>query len=259
MTNTREIRDFYNKISMNSQSTEMWGDFLVEIRESILIKNIETFKEWPPIRATMNAGDPTTGFTRKHLDILRAREDWASRWEPATKVEFTTNAVNHSFYLTKLEDTVKSIDKVDFIFEFGAGFGNMCRLVKSLGFKGKYIIFDFPELLAIQKYYLSTYNIEASDDLQSDVTLCCDMAKLQSMIQGKENALCISNHALEEAPDSVMFEVLSYVKDFEMFLFAFSGGKDKFEDFVAQNNIKHLNEEFPSMKGHYIIAGAKND
>jgi hypothetical protein len=40
-----------------------------------------------------------------------------------------------------------------FIFEFGGGVGHIPKLVKKLGFDGRYCIYDFPELSAIQQFY----------------------------------------------------------------------------------------------------------
>ena len=48
------------------------------------------------------------------------------------------------------------------IIEIGGGYGDMCSLVHALGFKGKYFIYDFPEVQSIQKYYLEHQGINAS-------------------------------------------------------------------------------------------------
>jgi len=247
-----EIRDFYINLSSETNGTNMWNNFLLNIRSLILTEDIRNFHNWGPIRQTMNAGDPRTGFSKDHLKLLKLENNW-DRWDQLLKNEFTTSAVNHSYYLNKLEKFVKPINEFDFIFEFGAGFGNMCRVAKSLGFAGKYVIFDFPELLTIQKYYLQTNNIIASDK-SNEVQLCCNFNKLNKILN-KENSLCISTHALEEAPIEVMNKILNNVKEFSAFLFVFSGGKSRFEEFVNKNCSDFNLEEFVSLKGHYIITG----
>jgi hypothetical protein len=60
----------------------------------------------------------------------------------------------------------------DCIVEFGGGFGSMCRLIGALGFRGRYVIFDLPPVLALQRYYLGLHGIEADDSGRADVWLC---------------------------------------------------------------------------------------
>jgi len=45
------------------------------------------------------------------------------------------------------------------IVEIGGGYGDMCSVIHDLGFEGEYVIFDFPEVQAIQKYYLGKQDI----------------------------------------------------------------------------------------------------
>lgn len=244
------MREFYIGLCSGPDGTEMWNNFLYDIKNLILNDDIRNFRNWGPIRQTMNAGNPTSGFSKDHLNLLKLDKDW-ERWEKALKDEFTTSAVNHSYYISKLENFVKPIDKFDFIFEFGGGFGNMCRTARNLGFSRKYLIFDFPELLTIQKYYLETHNITSD----SEIEFCCDFDILSGLLKNKTNALCISTHALEEAPIGVMNRVLNNVKTFSAFLFVFSGGKSRFEEFVKENCSDFKLDEFVSLKGHYIITG----
>jgi hypothetical protein len=48
------------------------------------------------------------------------------------------------------------------IIEFGAGFGALCRHIHERGFFGTYTIFDFPEFLLLQEFYLKLNNIDTS-------------------------------------------------------------------------------------------------
>lgn len=243
-----EYIQFYKSFNIRPNSTTMWAGFLNELKVLILNDNIENFKNWKPIRLTMNAGDPDFGFSKDHLDLLKNHKNW-DIFEKILKTEYTTNAVNHLFYLTKLQQ-FKLIKDFDNIFEFGAGFGNMCRIANSLGFDGNYKIFDFPELLTIQKYYLEKNRVCFSKGLEF-------LVNVDGENFDNNNSLFISTHALEESPPEVIKQILKKIENFSFYLFVCSGGKDIFENFIKDRCKKMLFDDFPTLKGHYIIAGIK--
>lgn len=52
------------------------------------------------------------------------------------------------------------------IIEFGGGFGSFCRICKGMGHTGLYVIYDFPELVEIQKHVLSQCGIKDTEFMQ---------------------------------------------------------------------------------------------
>mmetsp|Transcript_9675 Transcript_9675/g.32370 ORF Transcript_9675/g.32370 Transcript_9675/m.32370 type:complete len:198 (-) Transcript_9675:27-620(-) len=48
----------------------------------------------------------------------------------------------------------------DLIVEFGAGYGCLCLLLLSAGFKGRYLIFDLPVFARVQTFYLQAHGHE---------------------------------------------------------------------------------------------------
>jgi hypothetical protein len=58
--------------------------------------------------------------------------------------------------------TPEKLSKYNSILEIGGGYGDMCSVVHDMGFKGKYTIYDFPEVQKIQNYYLSNQDIKAN-------------------------------------------------------------------------------------------------
>ena len=63
-------------------------------------------------------------------------------------------------HLALFEETTGSkIDTLELIFEFGGGYGSMCRLAHNLGFNQAYIIFDLQPFSALQNYYLSSLDL----------------------------------------------------------------------------------------------------
>lgn len=238
----KNIKSFYKEMKKHNECkpTEAWGKFLNKIEHNILSEDIKNFKNWWAIKQTMAAGNPNIGFTKSHLIELKKHQKWPIL-EKILNKEFTTNAVNHTYYLLPL---INKINTFNNIFEFGGGFGNMCRINHELGFNGEYIIFDFPELLTIQKHYLSDYNF--------NVKFTCSYNDIDT-----EGDLFISTHALEESPRATIDKILSKIRNFKNFLFVFSGGQSIFEKFCVENNINYTLKPFISLKGHHIILGEK--
>lgn len=91
---------------------------------------------------------------------------------------------NHHYYryytLTGID--INSFDK---IVEVGAGCGDMCKFINLMGFKGKYVIVDLPQVQEIQKRNLRDFN---------NVTWTTKAVKKDS----KKRTLFISTWALSE-------------------------------------------------------------
>jgi hypothetical protein len=146
-----------------------WSKYLLELRDSILTADIGNFISWPVIRSTMfYKGVP------KELAYLRGRKDWPI-WEEALRESdvgkpprfpqmksSSGNLIHHAYSLAQFFPNIRAIKDVKSIFEFGGGYGSLVRLVHKLGFKGEYVVMDFPEFLALQKYYLSALGIEGN-------------------------------------------------------------------------------------------------
>jgi hypothetical protein len=63
-----------------------------------------------------------------------------------------TNSIHQLYHLARYVDWNNSFG--DVILEVGAGYGELCRLIHALGWKGKYIIHDLPSQERLQKWYL---------------------------------------------------------------------------------------------------------
>lgn len=61
--------------------------------------------------------------------------------------------VQHLAHLILCGFTPDRLAQMDMIVELGSGIGEMPDIVRQLGFKGKYVIFDLPEVSAIQRWY----------------------------------------------------------------------------------------------------------
>jgi hypothetical protein len=165
-----------------------WSKFIKEIRKCFKEDNISNFLNWGPIKRSMRVSD------EPHIPLL----DY-------------------------FEINMTKFSKLNNIFEFGGGHGRVCRMIFDRGFKGKYTIFDFPELIRIQKYYLKDY---------SNVDYLFDYSRLVS--PSSSGKLFLSMSALEECPKGISDVFFNFAKEFDHYIFKYGGGAGRFETFVKE-------------------------
>jgi hypothetical protein len=150
----------------NSKADSAWIKYTNQVRKLVLTKDPSTFLRWIPIRDTMNVTN--SKFIIEELNDSKKSPYWNSLWKNTiieTKIggqipfifylKSSGNTIHLTYIISKFkEKTGKNFTDLDFIFEFGGGYGNLYRLIHKLGFHGKYIIFDFPVFSALQKFYL---------------------------------------------------------------------------------------------------------
>lgn len=161
------------------------------------------FLRWDAITRTMfHEADP------RELLFLRRLPDWP-RWARALDEEgvgdprpyyayprSSGNLVHQAYHLALFRAvTGKDLAEAPVIVEFGGGYGALCRTLFRLGFSGRYVIFDLPEMSALQHYYLSAPAI----DLADRVTLCTDIQTLGRSLEGGKPAV-LALWSMSEAP-----------------------------------------------------------
>ena len=103
------------------------------------------------------------------------KENWIGIPESLTDTLLVTSDFNTS--MQRVQDiahllisgiTREHIASYRSIIEIGAGYGNMCSVMHSMGFKGEYTIVDIPETQPIQQYYLNRQNIQPKWSFEDD-------------------------------------------------------------------------------------------
>lgn len=139
-----------------------WQEYNDVIAKQIVDDDISDFTNWDVIRLTMFCLPPPAAL--QHLQCLA---DW-NRWKeaivespignpkpyklyPQSSGNLIAQAHHLSHFLLRTKCNLESLKT---IYEFGAGYGCMCRLICNLDFSGKYVIMDLPALLELQRYYL---------------------------------------------------------------------------------------------------------
>lgn len=159
--------------------------------------------------------EPMIGLTEQDYPIYAMFDDYRT----------TMNRIQHMAHLIYCGWGPEELSELDTIVELGGGIGDMADIVYKLGFKGKYIIYDFPEVGAIQKWYhneLGHENIVHTSDLNDLV----------------DADLCIATWSFTEMPLSLRDEVMAKIGQTKNWLIAYSNS------IFGIDNDKYIRETF---------------
>jgi len=225
-------------------SEAMWLINMNRLRELVLNQDPREFLRWDVISHTMFVS--FAPYLSTELKFLKYRPDWNTRWRQAIKESSvghpipdiyypsSGNLIHHAYHVAQFEEKTKvQIHDMDYVFEFGGGYGSMCRLFYNLGFHGKYIIFDLPSFSALQRYFLGTLGFPVkpvSEFVTSETGVVClsEMQQLQALFSdhiNTKNGMFIGTWSISESPISIRNSVLPLVSKFQSFLIAY---QDKF-------------------------------
>jgi hypothetical protein len=142
---------------------QFWTDQRATLRSLLAQgeKERERFLHWPLIIGTMFYKPPPD-----ELDYLKSLPNWPQVRElirdPGVggaeldpELETNGNIVHHAYSIFRFEQaTGRELAGDGTILEIGGGYGNFCRLAFKRGFTGRYVIYDLPEFLELQQWYL---------------------------------------------------------------------------------------------------------
>ena len=274
------------QISGVSSPDEIWKQHLNRLRELVLGGNPREFLRWDIILGTMFVA--TEPYIKRELDHLRQRPDWNDCWNMAIEevevghpIPFyeyprsSGNLIHHAYHISQFEQkTGLKASGFDYVFEFGAGYGSMCRLIHNLKFDGKYVIFDLPHFTALQNYYLqsvgiSVHEFDSFNCMENGVVCVSDLEKLKRLLtknddKGYSNSLFVATWSISEAPLELRDEIFRLVTDFDSYLLAYQnafGGIDNIEYFdKAKGFMKDVgwNQwEIEHLPRNYYLVGSK--
>ncbi len=142
--------------------------------------------------------------------------------------------IQHMYYLNLLHVELGfSVPKsVSHIVEIGGGYGNFCRLVKRLGYNGRYIIADLEEMLELQKDYL------CANDISGVEFSPLDMPAL--LPQQSATSLLIATFSVNEMPLPTRQALEPYYRHFDYLLFAHNRSFDGVDNIAYFENLNSL-------------------
>lgn len=194
--------------------SDFWRSICADLHRLAVSGDPMYFMRWPAIEATMVHG--AAPVTLRMWWMLRRSAAWRTQWEPALRHPqyghpppfppmLSTNAIalEHASHLFRFHRHQGAhFHDSDSMIEFGGGYGSMCRMVRALGFRGRYIIFDLPPVSALQRYYLGMHGVDADWSEQSATWLCNDLDQLMESLNRRVpgRISLISTWALSEMP-----------------------------------------------------------
>jgi hypothetical protein len=230
-----------------SPSEAAWICNLNRLRELVINGNPRKFLRWDVIQKTMFVS--SAPYVEEELRFLKSCPDWGNRWRGAIEEspaghpfpflsypDSSGNLIHHAYHLAQFEE--KSgirVDKMDYVLEFGGGYGSLCRLFHKLGFQGKYVIFDLPYFSALQQFYLKSlaipvHAVDGFITANKGVVCLSELAQLNAILSNdptEKNSMFVATWSISEIPFYLRNEVLPMVAKFKAFLIAY---QDQFEE-----------------------------
>jgi len=150
------------------------------------------------------------------------------------------NLIHHIYHITQIEKFFKiSIKSLDFIYEYGGGYGSLCRVFFQNGFIGKYVIQDIHSFSLLQEFYLRNLGLRVryissnkANNKDASILLTPDNVD-KSLISAKsfKKSIFIATWSLSEVDLSFRTIVNDDFFDFDYYFIAF---RDTFNGFDNQ-------------------------
>ena len=228
-------------VSGGSEAANTWARLLNHFRHLILTQDPRPFLTWP-ILHTMFIGDAE--YVLPELEHLRRHAEWDARWSRAVEEspvgrpapypaypQSSGNLLHHAYHVCRFEEaTGARADEFDLVVEFGGGYGSMCRLFHALGFRGRYVVFDFAEFAALQQFFLKWLGLpvlpaESLKEGGPGVATVSEVGELKAAVEslagGARRSLFLATWSLSETPVEFRHDILSLAPHFDAFLLAY--------------------------------------
>ena len=265
-------------------SEQQWINNANSLRQLILTGDPREFLRWHVISSAMFV--KYADYISHEFKYLKKQSDWDNRWSiavmethighPVPYYQYpksSANLIHHAYHLAIFEQiTGINLSDIDFIFEFGGGYGSMCRLNHNIGFTGKYIIYDMPAFSALQRFFLKSIgvNVLTVDSFTPQISGALCVSEIQQLNNillddtDSKNSLFIGTWSISEVPYSIRDSILPLISGFHTFLIAY---QDRFQetDNIAffkqwtanQDSIEWCDWAIEHMPGNRYLMGRK--
>lgn len=238
-----------------------WDKYRQKLRLYIAKNDPRNFLRWEPIMGSMfHYADKNEFFylTKKSKnDWLPTTRGTSAGNPPLYSYDKKTNGniIHTAYNLSQLVDlhTIE-IKNIHTIVEFGAGYGCMAKLIHNLGFCGKYIIFDIPEFLALQKYFLGVTKTKGNFEFVDEI----------KKLNISNPDIVIATWSLSESPEELreaffkkigkpQYVLIAYQEKFES-----TDNKKYFQEYQNKNtDYEWKNCEIEHLPKNYYLIGKK--
>lgn len=235
--NAEELRAAFAKLpDVGNAVPYSWDRHRKSFKRHVAEDDPLKFLRWSTTIATMFVGNAK--YILYELNYLNPEwrrlieEPWFGDAIPYYRARYTSgNLIHQAFHLKIFEDlSQRKIRDMESIYEFGGGYGAMALMARRLGFTGKYIIQDLPELSLLQKFYLSNIGVEAE----------C----VTDLPERRNYDLFVGCFSVSEV-DLEMRAKITDAIEAKFYLFAFQhvweniNNENWFMEFVEEHNMRH--------------------
>ena len=241
----QELRSEVEVAKLHSEDAlDCWNALQDDIARNLRTEDPDEFLCWYPYRKAIFVGNSS------HIpEKLKFLQD-SGRWKFWDKMledsgvgnpdrlpyfpKSTGSTVNNAYHLEKFyQATGRDVWSYDAIFEFGAGYGVMCRTIRKAGCIAPYAIYDLPVSLAFQRFYLAQHPYI---DMEERVLLTSDLKYYMEVIKdlGTESKIFIGTMSFSEAPLAIRAPLYRNFKDFDAWLIAYA------EKFYGVDNVNYF-------------------
>lgn len=282
-TNVFEINKKYysefllsiKKLRKSNKSKSTWNLFINEFYRSFLQDDKNSFLRFLIIQKILHP--PIFNTSKKYYEFLIKKKLFKEHlckiaiespvgnpiMDPLFKLS-SPLLIQHTYHLYKLiVDYSVNFKKIDVIFEFGAGYGSFVRLIKKMGYQKKYIIFDFPFMIALQKMYLKS--VFATDNLNHNNILFYSKKNFLKNVNVNSNlnTLFVATFSFSETDLKLRKKFEGIIKNFKYVFIVYQDNFDKIDNVKYFNSLKSLsthywkNNQCKIHKNVYYLFGSK--
>jgi hypothetical protein len=222
-----------------SSTTAEWSENCATLASCVAHNDPARFLQWPVILATMN--EQGRDYIETEFSFLRA-DDW-EKWKPVLQESSvggiepywlyprtSCNTVHHCYHLARfMKSTGISVNSFEKVFEYGGGYGNLCRITRALGVRCEYAITDLPQFIALQRFYLHGVGVDAT---LIPFSVCGSWLSKADL----HNVLFIATWSFSESPIASRQIVAPFLPLFGALLIAFQS------KFANIDNVAYFNE-----------------
>ena len=258
-----------------SEAEKVWLQNRIELRKQILWRDPRIFLQWDVVNRTMFHECRQT-----ELEFLKKMSNWEdlrkyltedSIGNPkkfASMPESSGNLIHHLYSVSRFLDVYPvSVSKISQVVEFGGGYGSMARLFYKMGFNGRYVIFDLPEFVALQEFFLSSLGIDVSifrqPTREKGVVILTDIEDFRKQCAFEQTDLFIATWSISESPLELRETILKSVEGAQYWLIAYQkrfqdiDNIDYFKKYVGTSQREWKSFGIEHLPGQYYAFGSK--
>ena len=282
LQHTRELLVELEGALERQSATGEWAGLAADITHAIKEGGADGFLRLPPVAKTVHPR--IRARSRDYLRYLLASARFSAEIQQAlTESPVGRPLVNpyyplsspllvqHGYHLVRLlEATDLDIAALRLVVDFGAGYGSFFRLLRNLGYRERYLIWDLPVMCALQRFYLRNVfptgpgseppaNLEwlASGDPATPAVVSRHSAEHQP-------SLFIATWSLSETPLAVREQIAPVLAGFSHILCAYQrsfGEHDNVQYFQSLEKslpgFEWQHAECPIYRGNFYLIGRR--